>query len=502
MANLGVSKKVNLVDSWSRNDLPDDFLSLVADLARTKKGDKMKVKVNEQGMKLTRTKFLTEKTAFFPLNTVQAVEQREEFPQCVVCILSDPNMKYKIIALRCETDADAVHLTSVFADILSKVKSENVQLKKMENGNWTLRGRTDHNANRHLLEVFNEHKQANGDVAVKADDDIRHMPLVEETEVHRLPAVDEREIHYMPVLDAKEVYKNNNHNHTDVYIKNGRADIIHDNDDDFIIETEVVTHPNVAAEIHADHEGNDVREATRRLEHVSMVDRVDGNHLYAHGKHLKHTETIGLPSKPVVYTPEPSGVVSSRGRNYSGSSSIAVPSEHRVYSAQRSAPSQPVIYKATSSRAAPSQPLVYSSSARSYEPTFSTTSAGYYTNPWAQRRVSRDSSVMPMRAHGSQTLVKFDQQSIMSNTSRLSRSSRLGRSELSIPNTIQRSIEHVYPQPVVILRRAHGYTPGYTPAYRAHGYTPAYRVRPASYHARPSDLRVYYEDDHENGMLL
>lgn len=490
MANLGVSKKVSLVDSWSKDVLSDDFLSLVADLARTKKGDKMKVKVNEQGMKLTRTKFLQEKTAFFPINTVQAVEQREEFPQCVVCILSDPTMKYKIIALRCETDADAVHLTSVFADILNKVKSENVQLKKMENGNWTLRGRTDHNANRHLLEVFNEHKQANGDVAVKAEDDVRHMPLIEEIHVHRLPAVDEREIHYMPVLDGKEVYKNNNHHHTNVYIKNTRADVIHENDDDdFVIETEVVTHPNVAAEIHADREGNDVREATRRLEHVSMVDRVDGNHLDAHEKHLKHTETAGLPSKPVVYTPAPSGLVSSRQRTYSGSSSIAVPSEHRIYSAQRSAPSHPVLYKATSSRAAPSQPIVYSASARSYQPTFSTSSAGYYTNPWAQRRISRDSSVIPMRANGSQTLVKFDQQSIMSNTSRLSRSSRLGRSELSIPSTIQRSIEHVYPQPVVILRRAHGYTP-------------AYRVRPASYHARPSDLRVYYEDERENGMFL
>ncbi|CAG5126711.1 unnamed protein product [Candidula unifasciata] len=528
MANLAVSKKVSFVGSWLEDVLSNELFGRIANQAKTKKGKKMKVKVNELGMRLAETTFLATGTRFFPIKSLQMMKQNEEFPACVMCVLSDPNKKYKVIALRCETEADAVQLTNFFADIRSKTDS----------GNWTLSGRTDYNANRHLLEVFNEHKQPNGDITTKTDEDIRHITSKTGEDVHHITSKTDEDVHHIPILDAKENHKNSNNHHKDVYITNDRSDIIrhndHNDDDDFVIETEVETHPYVAAEIHAGHDGGEVRAQTRRFEHVSLEDRVDADHLPTHTKHMKHMETVVHPTKPVVYRPTPSGVVSSQPKVYHGSSRIAVPaesvvygastshsipsermvygtstsrgtsperivygsttshsipSEPVIYSAQRSTPSQPVIYRATSSRAALPQPVIYGTSTRSYEPTFSATSAGYYTNPWAQRRVSRDSSVIHMRPGGNQTLVKFDQQSVMSNTSRFSRSSRLGRSELSIPTTIQRSIENVYPQPVVVLRRAHGYVPGY-------------RVRPASYHARTSDLKVYYEDDRDRGMLL
>uniref|UniRef100_A0A0B6ZEI2 Uncharacterized protein n=1 Tax=Arion vulgaris TaxID=1028688 RepID=A0A0B6ZEI2_9EUPU len=407
MYNHEVTRHVHLVGSWNEDVVTDRTINDIATRSKIEKGRKIKMRVNDAGIKLSRLRLIKGMESItFPTRDVQTVTQNPEFPKCIMVILSDQEKRYKIIAMRCETNAGAEHLTGVFAVTQKKVHSSNVELKKREDGNWTLRGRINHNANVHHVEMFNENIQVNGDVsAAGTNDDLSHVQLVEANYIPR--SVNPHTEAY-PKHEKKEI--------KDTFVKRKVDSDDDGDDDDYVIETEVTANPYASADIITDRHGSEVKEMSSRLEHASMKDHPDG--IYMYGKPSKHPEA-DMPPWPTMY---------------------------RAASANDVYPH-----------------LVYSPPPRPYWPNvpiMTATSAGYYEDPWAYRMVPREPPMIPVRLVENRPSSKFDQQSTISNNSRYSKK----RSpDLYIPTTVKAPIESVYPRYVLYPRPGNGYMPGYRP---------------------------------------
>ncbi|GFR72863.1 hypothetical protein ElyMa_000389400 [Elysia marginata] len=153
-----LSKKASLLGTWHEDVFTDELLKKIATYATVEKGKNAKVKLSGAGLRICRSRFLQADTSqFYAFHTLKTVTRNPAAPRCVMFILADTRRKYQIIAVRCQTEEDAYDLVNFTARIKKEEQVSNVEFKKRDNGNWTLRERSAHNANRHMAELFNQH---------------------------------------------------------------------------------------------------------------------------------------------------------------------------------------------------------------------------------------------------------------------------------------------------------------------------------------------------------
>jgi hypothetical protein len=109
-------------------------------------------------------------------------------PQCLLFITKDERRKYRIVAIRCASSADAGLFVSCFKDLRRAVKSNgvgnNLELRQIESGNWTLRAKHSATDKRQLNtivemngEKMNIHLKQNGVIKNKRTDINSHANI-------------------------------------------------------------------------------------------------------------------------------------------------------------------------------------------------------------------------------------------------------------------------------------------------------------------------------------
>lgn len=405
MASQEVSRKVKMLGSWNEDVFTDEIVKTIAALARSEKGKTVKVVLSLKGVKLTRSKLFQEsKTTIFPIRDLKTVTRSPEFSQCVLLILSNVDKKYKIIALRCASEKDAVHLLNGFADIQKDLQSSQLELKKKDNGNWTLRERLFHRWRKPVTEIYSDHKP-NGEIVTAAENGtvMKHRPGTGTTAVYNTASL------------PRGVYMKRgpfgNSNSYRVHRKK-TYESDRNTDDDFVIETEVLSSPQATTEVHTRHHSDDIRKDRIRAEYASpKIQEVDRRRIVS-GRHL-------------------------------------------VYSGQHITPSHNVVYSAKSRSAVTSQPVVYREpSSRTYAARVEAPVDYYPKFVKGHARGSMQSEILPVRVWGGNWNMTFDQHSVRSNNSKKSSQSRRKRSsDFYYPTTVARSIENTYPRPPVVFRR-------------------------------------------------
>lgn len=279
-----LTKKVSLVGTWHEDVFTDDLLRKIATYATVEKGKKAKVKLSGAGLRVLRSRLLQADTSqFYAFNTLKTVARNPNAPRCVMFILADTRRKYQIIAFRCVTEEDAYELVTFAGKIRKEEQISNVEFKKRENGNWTLRERSAHNANRHMAELFSQ--QSNDGVTPDA---------TASTPASASPRPQNGDVpHHVPVLDASRAGQQA----TGSYIKRQHSSATrksvreYEKDGQYVVETEVET---------------DEPEESGK---VTGVDQPDGRQAqpgvvsaYSNYVQAPKAQPVLLPSQPEIVT--------------------------------------------------------------------------------------------------------------------------------------------------------------------------------------------------------
>lgn len=165
---------------WKDDTVADNIIRKVADMVRSGKGTKCKLTLSSDGMKVVTSsimsgKELKDRELF---SNIYFVTVNQYNPQCLLFIAKDAKRRYRIVAIRCGSSADAGLFVSCFKDLRRAIKSNgvenNLELKQIESGNWTLRAKHPANDKRKLNtivemngEAMNVHLKQNGVVKHK-----------------------------------------------------------------------------------------------------------------------------------------------------------------------------------------------------------------------------------------------------------------------------------------------------------------------------------------------
>ncbi|KAL8580972.1 hypothetical protein ACOMHN_017538 [Nucella lapillus] len=152
-----IERKVHYVGTWREDKVTDGTMGQIIARSLAEKGKKVKVKLSRDGLVLSKTVLLQENLlSSQALHDVYFLTVNQRHPCCLLCIVADPVRKYLILALRTSNPVEAQEIISTFKALKDNptIDSGNVVLKRKDNGNWTLRERTQHNANRHLQDIF------------------------------------------------------------------------------------------------------------------------------------------------------------------------------------------------------------------------------------------------------------------------------------------------------------------------------------------------------------
>ena len=119
-------KRAILLGSSRENDFTDELLRRIAASAGAETGKKVKVKLSSAGLRITRSRFLkSDSSQFYPFDTVMAVTRNPSAPRCVMFILSDPQCKYHVIAVKCALEVDASDLINFAARLRKEQQVRN-----------------------------------------------------------------------------------------------------------------------------------------------------------------------------------------------------------------------------------------------------------------------------------------------------------------------------------------------------------------------------------------
>ncbi|GFO29643.1 hypothetical protein PoB_005614800 [Plakobranchus ocellatus] len=437
MAVLVVTKKASLLGYWREDVFTDELLKKIAAYDAVEKGKKAKLKLSGAGLRITQPRFLqSDKSEFYPIQNVKTVARNPGAPRCVMFILADPRRKYQIIAVRCASEVDAADLINFMAQVKKDQQISNVEFRKRDNGNWTLRERSAHNANRLMADQLFSEQNNNNVTATKT------------TVISTVGAPNGGVPNHTPVLDARG---------RGSYVKRQDSNLARKSfrdsgeiNKDYIIETEVTTEKSQPQNVDAlkgkiDSLTQELREIKTFISQTARADAPDGKKMQA---------------EPV--------------RSYS----YTVPATRT----QEILPSRPQMNRVVYQQ----QPVIYRAPTKTNEGRLLGPSATYFTDPWAAHRRVSHSFTMPKKGKNRKdsfqgsNKVTFDNESVVSNSSRKSKTLRLYSSIGNIPSTIERSIEDTYVRPVIMQR---------------HGSMTVYdggRPRPVSYHmVGANELKVF-----------
>lgn len=175
---------------WKDDTVADNIIRQVADMVRGGKGTKVKLMLSNQGMKATTNSIMSGKNLKDreTLANIYFATVNQYNPQCLLFITKDERRKYRIVAIRCASSADAGLFVSCFKDLRRAVKSNgvgnNLELRQIESGNWTLRAKHSATDKRQLNtivemngEKMNIHLKQNGVIKNKRTDINSHANI-------------------------------------------------------------------------------------------------------------------------------------------------------------------------------------------------------------------------------------------------------------------------------------------------------------------------------------
>ncbi|KAI8783106.1 hypothetical protein BgiBS90_016593 [Biomphalaria glabrata] len=474
MSKKEIIRKVIQIGTWVEDIISNDFMKNIVTSVAQKQGKKRKLKLSQAGLKLIQSRFLQEsKSVSFPLSEIKTVTKIPEAPSCIMFVLEDKVRRFRILAFRCSSEEDATQFTSLF-DYIQLDQPRAVELKKEDNGNWTLRERNAHNTGRHMADIFNARSQTNGEV--KPNGVVTtHIPVLDRNKNYTISQAspehaksDKPRFKYS--FKRNKGSKKESHDGVDYKVVKNKGD-------DYVIETEVSQHPHVSMTSHTtttlEPEFDVVKETTPievHMRHENPYDYSgDPNHIiYGSSTNSSRRSSNILPSKPVIYAththseqPVEVHMRHESPYDYSGDPN------HIIYgsstnSSRRSSnilPSKPVIY-ATHTHS--EQPVVYRANSRTYDT--KPRPVTYYADPWATHRRFmgeygthlRPVSHHPAGSDHGSVIMRAETDSVSSKMSKRSRA--MSKSEYSVKTTVERPIEATYGRRTVVVRRTE---PGY-----------------------------------------
>ncbi|KAK6968172.1 hypothetical protein BgiMline_028031 [Biomphalaria glabrata] len=422
MSKKEIIRKVIQIGTWVEDIISNDFMKNIVTSVAQKQGKKRKLKLSQAGLKLIQSRFLQEsKSVSFPLSEIKTVTKIPEAPSCIMFVLEDKVRRFRILAFRCSSEEDATQFTSLF-DYIQLDQPRAVELKKEDNGNWTLRERNAHNTGRHMADIFNARSQTNGEV--KPNGVVTtHIPVLDRNKNYTISQAspehaksDKPRFKYS--FKRNKGSKKESHDGVDYKVVKNKGD-------DYVIETEVSQHPHVSMTSHT----------TTTLEPEFDV--------------VKETTPIEVHMRhenPYDYSGDPNHIIYGSSTNSSRRSSNILPSK-------------PVIY-ATHTHS--EQPVVYRANSRTYDT--KPRPVTYYADPWATHRRFmgeygthlRPVSHHPAGSDHGSVIMRAETDSVSSKMSKRSRA--MSKSEYSVKTTVERPIEATYGRRTVVVRRTE---PGY-----------------------------------------
>ena len=110
-----IERKAFYVGTWRDDFVTDTTMRQIIARSHAEKGQKVKLKLSSEGLRLSRTVLFQETFLMsFPLRDVFFVTVSQRHPTCLVCIVADPVRKYLILALRAVSQVEAQEVISVF----------------------------------------------------------------------------------------------------------------------------------------------------------------------------------------------------------------------------------------------------------------------------------------------------------------------------------------------------------------------------------------------------
>lgn len=145
--------KARYIGTWREDLVTDNVMRQILARSHAEKGEKVKVKLSKDGLSVVQTVLFQESAlTSFPLRDMYFMTVNQNHPTCLLAIASDPVRKYVIVALKTSTETEAQEIANTFQSLKENpsINSGNVELRRQDNGRWTLRERSRHNADRQL----------------------------------------------------------------------------------------------------------------------------------------------------------------------------------------------------------------------------------------------------------------------------------------------------------------------------------------------------------------
>lgn len=150
---------------WKDDTVADNIIRQVATKVRNGSGTKCKLHLSGEGLKVTTSSVLSRSHLkdVLPFDDIYFATSNQYNPECLLFFAKDDRRRYRITAFRCKTEADVAFFVSCFKDlrIARKGKGNNIELKQVEGGNWTLRAKSSANTKRQLNKIVDINSNTN-----------------------------------------------------------------------------------------------------------------------------------------------------------------------------------------------------------------------------------------------------------------------------------------------------------------------------------------------------
>lgn len=110
-----IERKAYYVGTWREDIVTDTTMRQIIARSHAEKGQKVKVKLSQDGISLSKTVLFQENfLSSFPLRDVYFLTVNQRHPTCLLCIVADPVKKYLILAIRTQNEVEAQEIIATF----------------------------------------------------------------------------------------------------------------------------------------------------------------------------------------------------------------------------------------------------------------------------------------------------------------------------------------------------------------------------------------------------
>ncbi|XP_046581827.1 uncharacterized protein LOC124289265 [Haliotis rubra] len=171
-----IERKAYFVGIWRGDVVSDNIIRQLRVKSEADKGKKVKIRLSKDGVQIRKPAMFQASSLFdtYRMADIFFMTVNQQNRSCLLCIVRDLKHRYAILAFRCSSDLDAGLFVQNFKSWKSRSRGGNYELKRKQDGNWTLRNRIA-SPTRQPLQIPNgrpAHLPVNGDVR-----HVNHAPM-------------------------------------------------------------------------------------------------------------------------------------------------------------------------------------------------------------------------------------------------------------------------------------------------------------------------------------